>query len=82
MFYIENEGSSVVYTGDFNSSADRHLGAAWIEKLFPDLLISKIHRFKTKVKVHMLQHFVNLKDKEKEIFFNKFSKLLIKEEKF
>ncbi len=40
MFYIENQGTSVVYTGDFNSSADRHLGAAWIEKLFPDLLIS------------------------------------------
>ncbi len=41
MFYIEYKGVKVVYTGDFNSNADRHLGPAWIEKLHPDLLISE-----------------------------------------
>jgi integrator complex subunit 11 len=32
---------SVVYTGDFNSTADRHLGAAAIDSLRPDLLITE-----------------------------------------
>lgn len=41
MFCIEYKGVKVVYTGDFNSNADRHLGPAWIEKLHPDLLISE-----------------------------------------
>lgn len=41
MFYIEYKGIKVIYTGDFNSNADRHLGPAWIEKLHPDLLISE-----------------------------------------
>jgi integrator complex subunit 11 len=51
MFSIFYKGRRIVYTGDFNSSADRfylylkiiirHLGAAWIDKLYPDLLISE-----------------------------------------
>ena len=41
MFLIEYKGIKVVYTGDFNSNADRHLGPAWIEKVHPDLLISE-----------------------------------------
>lgn len=41
MFLIEYQGIKVVYTGDFNSSADRHLGPAWIQKCQPDLLISE-----------------------------------------
>ena len=41
MFLIEYKGVKVVYTGDFNSNADRHLGPAWIEKVHPDLLISE-----------------------------------------
>ena len=41
MFSIEYKGICVVYTGDFNSCADRHLGAAWIDKLKPDLLITE-----------------------------------------
>lgn len=41
MFEIEYKGVKVVYTGDFNSSSDRHLGAAWIEKIRPDLLITE-----------------------------------------
>jgi integrator complex subunit 11 len=32
---------SVVYTGDYNMTPDRHLGAAWIDKCRPDLLITE-----------------------------------------
>jgi integrator complex subunit 11 len=41
MFLIEYRGIKVVYTGDFNSNADRHLGAAWIDKVKPDILITE-----------------------------------------
>ncbi len=41
MFYVECNGESVVYTGDYNMTADRHLGAAWIDKLKPDLTITE-----------------------------------------
>ena len=41
MFYIECNGETVVYTGDFNMTADRHLGSAWIDKLKPDLVITE-----------------------------------------
>ena len=41
MFMVEYKNIKVVYTGDFHSNADRHLGAAWIEKVKPDLLISE-----------------------------------------
>jgi len=41
MFAIECNGESVVYTGDFNMTADRHLGSAWIDKLKPDLVITE-----------------------------------------
>jgi integrator complex subunit 11 len=30
-----------VYTGDYNMTPDRHLGAAWIDKCEPDLLITE-----------------------------------------
>lgn len=41
MFLIEYKGSTVLYTGDYNSNADRHLGAAYIDKIFPDVLITE-----------------------------------------
>lgn len=41
MFYIEYNGISVVYTGDYNMTADRHLGGAWIEPLKPDLCMTE-----------------------------------------
>jgi integrator complex subunit 11 len=41
MFYIECNGESLVYTGDYNMSADRHLGAAWINKLRPDVVLTE-----------------------------------------
>ena len=41
MFSIESNGEKVVYTGDFNMTADRHLGSAWISKLKPDVVITE-----------------------------------------
>jgi len=41
MFYVECRGHSVVYTGDYNVCADRHLRGAWIERLDPNLIISE-----------------------------------------
>ena len=41
MFYIRVGQSSVVYTGDYNMTPDRHLGAAWIDRCRPDLLITE-----------------------------------------
>mmetsp|Transcript_38968 Transcript_38968/g.63137 ORF Transcript_38968/g.63137 Transcript_38968/m.63137 type:complete len:395 (+) Transcript_38968:3-1187(+) len=41
MFYIKVGDESVVYTGDYNMTPDRHLGAAWIDKLRPDVLITE-----------------------------------------
>ncbi|RWS15425.1 cleavage and polyadenylation specificity factor-like protein [Dinothrombium tinctorium] len=41
MFKVEVNGQSVVYTGDYNMTPDRHLGAAWIDKCRPELLISE-----------------------------------------
>jgi len=41
MFHIRVGEQSLVYTGDYNMTPDRHLGAAWIDKCRPDLLISE-----------------------------------------
>lgn len=41
MFWIRVGTQSVVYTGDYNMTPDRHLGAAWIDKCKPDLLITE-----------------------------------------
>lgn len=41
MFHIKVGQQSVVYTGDYNMTPDRHLGAAWIDKCRPDLLITE-----------------------------------------
>lgn len=41
MFYVRVGGQSVVYTGDFNMTPDRHLGAAWIDQCKPDVLITE-----------------------------------------
>eukprot|EP00850_Spirogloea_muscicola_P004643 SM000020S05993 [mRNA] locus=s20:371364:374589:+ [translate_table: standard] len=42
MFHITAaSGESVVYTGDFSTAPDRHLGPASIDRLEPDLLISE-----------------------------------------
>ncbi|KAL0265568.1 UNVERIFIED_CONTAM: hypothetical protein PYX00_011280 [Menopon gallinae] len=41
MFYVKVGNRSVVYTGDFNTTADKHLGSAWIDRLEPDLLITE-----------------------------------------
>ncbi|KAI7907939.1 beta-lactamase-like protein [Cokeromyces recurvatus] len=41
MFYIRVGQESVVYTGDYNMTPDRHLGSAWIDKVRPDVLITE-----------------------------------------
>lgn len=41
MFWIKSGTQSVVYTGDYNMTPDRHLGAAWIDKCRPNLLITE-----------------------------------------
>nr|KAG5710070.1 hypothetical protein BaRGS_030146 [Batillaria attramentaria] len=41
MFHIKVGQYSVVYTGDYNMTPDRHLGSAWIDKCRPDLLITE-----------------------------------------
>lgn len=41
MYHIQYNGNSVVYTGDYNTIADRHLGAASLPRLCPDLMITE-----------------------------------------
>ena len=41
MFQVRVGNQSLVYTGDYNMTPDRHLGAAWIDKCRPDLLITE-----------------------------------------
>ena len=41
MFQVKVGNQSVVYTGDYNMTPDRHLGAAWIDLCRPDLLITE-----------------------------------------
>ncbi|KAI8817616.1 beta-lactamase-like protein, partial [Fimicolochytrium jonesii] len=41
MFHVKVGNESIVYTGDYNMTPDRHLGAAWIDKCRPDLLITE-----------------------------------------
>lgn len=41
MFLVKSGQQSVVYTGDFNMTPDRHLGSASIDKCRPDLLITE-----------------------------------------
>ena len=36
MFHVRVGDQSVVYTGDYNMTPDRHLGAAWIDKVRDD----------------------------------------------
>ncbi|KAK3737869.1 hypothetical protein QZH41_019750, partial [Actinostola sp. cb2023] len=41
MFHMKVGTESVVYTGDYNMTPDRHLGSAWIDKCKPDVLITE-----------------------------------------
>ncbi|GAX81273.1 hypothetical protein CEUSTIGMA_g8705.t1 [Chlamydomonas eustigma] len=41
MFFLKSGVQTVLYTGDYNTSPERHLGAAHIERLSPDVLISE-----------------------------------------
>lgn len=41
MFYIRVGPESVLYTGDYNMTPDRHLGSAWVDYVRPDVLITE-----------------------------------------
>lgn len=41
MFFVRAGNETVVYTGDYNMTPDRHLGAAQIDRLRPDLIITE-----------------------------------------
>lgn len=41
IYQIEVDGYSVIYTGDYNTSSDRHLAGAYVPKLYPDILITE-----------------------------------------
>ncbi|XP_077988720.1 integrator complex subunit 11-like [Glandiceps talaboti] len=41
IYHMKVGTQSVVYTGDYNMTPDRHLGSAWIDKCRPDLLITE-----------------------------------------
>lgn len=41
MFYAKVGDTAIVYTGDYNMTPDRHLGAAQIDRLHLDLLITE-----------------------------------------
>ncbi|CAF1646041.1 unnamed protein product [Rotaria magnacalcarata] len=41
MFHIRVGQQTLVYTGDFNTTADRHLGSAHIDRCRPDVLITE-----------------------------------------
>lgn len=41
MFYVKAGSQSVLYTGDYNMTPDRHLGAAWADRCKPDLFITE-----------------------------------------
>jgi integrator complex subunit 11 len=41
MVHIQVGTESAVYTGDYNMTPDRHLGAAWIDRVEPDVLITE-----------------------------------------
>lgn len=62
MFHVECEGLSVVYTGDYNMVGDRHLKAAWIDRLKPHVVISE-STYGTK--------FRELKMKREKLFLKK-----------
>jgi integrator complex subunit 11 len=41
MFLMEYKGVRVLYTGDFNSAADRHLGSINVDKCWPHVVITE-----------------------------------------
>lgn len=41
MFYAKVGDAAMVYTGDYNMTPDRHLGAAQIDRLSLDLVITE-----------------------------------------
>ena len=90
MFYVKAGDQSVVYTGDYNMTPDRHLGAAWMDKVKPDLLITEttyatIIRDSKRVRygdyaLLIIRGFIL--DAENEIFFEMYTNVWRKEARF
>lgn len=81
MFYARVGQESVVYSGDYNMTPDRHLGAAWIDKVRPNILITETTYFMANF-IDMPLISETLKDQEKETFLKMFTIVFLKEEKF
>ena len=56
MFMIEIAGVKILYTGDFSCEEDRHLMAAEIPSVSPDVLISVSAKNLDNVFVHPTRH--------------------------
>ncbi|KNE55519.1 hypothetical protein AMAG_01407 [Allomyces macrogynus ATCC 38327] len=41
MFLVTSGSQSVLYTGDYNMTPDRHLGSAWLDACHPDVVITE-----------------------------------------
>eukprot|EP01028_Stygiella_incarcerata_P001314 TRINITY_DN1216_c0_g1_i1.p1 TRINITY_DN1216_c0_g1~~TRINITY_DN1216_c0_g1_i1.p1 ORF type:complete len:552 (+),score=151.19 TRINITY_DN1216_c0_g1_i1:389-2044(+) len=41
MFFCAHQGDSVLYSGDYNMSSDRHLGGGSVDRLRPSLLVTE-----------------------------------------
>ena len=41
MFTVQIGTETVLYTGDYNTTPDRHLSSAWIDCIHPDLMITE-----------------------------------------
>jgi len=75
MVLLEYKGIKVLYTGDYNSNADRHLGSAWAPKCKPDLLISE-STYATTIRLSKRQREKDFLAKVSEVFKRK-GKVLI-----
>ena len=56
MFYAKVGDSAMLYTGDYNMTPDRHLGAAQIDRLYLDLVITE-YGISNSFFLSMLFHF-------------------------
>lgn len=60
MIYAKVGDTAMVYTGDYNMTPDRHLGAAQIDRLQLDLLITEYHKTLSILKLQTLLHVWNI----------------------
>lgn len=56
MVYAKVGDAAIVYTGDYNMTTDRHLGAAKIDRLQLDLLISEYGKLSQSCSVVLIRN--------------------------